>query len=84
MSKNSGKNLRKNVSGKYSQTLFDHSKKTATDARKTTSKEAIQKTAEVTGYFWLVVKSLIKLQRIHHKNSKIEEKSMELPTCRKR
>ena len=51
MSKNTGKNLRKNVSGKYSQTLFDHSKKTATDARKTTSKEAIQKTAEVTGYF---------------------------------
>ena len=39
----------KNLSNKYSQKLFDTAKKSTTDAVKTTSKRAIQKTAEVTG-----------------------------------
>ena len=34
--------------GKYSQKLIDHAKQYATDAIKTTSKRAIQKTAEAT------------------------------------
>ena len=49
MSKNIGKNIRKNVSGKYSQELLDHVKQSAADAFKTTSKRAIQKTAETAG-----------------------------------
>ena len=48
MSKNSGKNISKNMSGKYSQKLLDHSKKSLTDALKTLSKRVIQKTAEAT------------------------------------
>ena len=39
----------KNLSNKYSQKLLDTSKKSTTDAIKTTSKRAIQKTAEATG-----------------------------------
>ena len=40
----------KNISNKYSQELADTAKKSATDAIKTTSKRAIQKTAKATGY----------------------------------
>ena len=39
----------KNLSNKYSRKLIDTAKKTATDALKTTSKRAIQNTAEATG-----------------------------------
>ena len=37
------------MSGKYSEKLLDHTKQSATDAFKTASKRAIQKTAEATG-----------------------------------
>ena len=40
--------LAKNLSNKYSQKLIDTAKKSATDALKTASKRAIQKTAEET------------------------------------
>ena len=43
------KNIGKNVSNKYGQKLVESAKKSATDAIKTTSKRAIQKTAEATG-----------------------------------
>ena len=46
MGKNISKNISKNRSGKYSQKLLDHPKQSATDALKTASKRAIQKTAE--------------------------------------
>ena len=39
----------KNSSNKYSQKLLDSAKKSTTDAIKTVSKRAIQKTAETTG-----------------------------------
>ena len=42
-------NVAKNMSNKYSQKLVDTAKKYATDAIKSTSKRAIQKTAEATG-----------------------------------
>ena len=38
----------KNMGNKYSQTLLDSAKKSTTDAIKTASKRAIQKTAEAT------------------------------------
>ena len=45
--RNIGKNIVKNLSGKYRKNL-DHAKQCAADAFKTASKRAIQKTAEVT------------------------------------
>ena len=47
--KNMCRNIGKNLSIKYNQKLLDHAKQSATDALKTTSKRAIQKTAEETG-----------------------------------
>ena len=43
------KNMGKSLSSKYGQKLFDIAKKSTTDAIKTASKRAIQKTAEATG-----------------------------------
>ena len=43
------KNISKNLSSKYSQKHIDHTKQSATDEDKTTSKRAIQKIAEATG-----------------------------------
>ena len=43
------KNIGKNLSIKYSQKRLHHAKQSATDALKTASKRAIQKTAGVTG-----------------------------------
>ena len=51
MDKNTGKNISKNLSGKYSQKRFDYAKQSATDAYKTASNRAIKKTAESTGDF---------------------------------
>ena len=44
------KNIGKNLSNKYDQKLVDTDKKSATDALKTASKRAIQKTPEATGH----------------------------------
>ena len=43
------KNIGKNLINKYGQKLVDSAKKSATDALKTVSKRAIQKTAGATG-----------------------------------
>ena len=51
MDKSFRKNIRKCLSGKYSQRLIHNAKKSATDALKTTSKRVIQKTKEATGGF---------------------------------
>ena len=42
--------ISKNFRGKYSQKLLDHAKQSTADVFKTTSKRAILKTAEATGY----------------------------------
>ena len=42
------KNICESISNKYSQKLVDSAKKSATDAIKTASKRATQKTAEAT------------------------------------
>ena len=48
---NMGKNITQNFSGKYTQKSFHHAATiVAADALKTTSKRAIQKTAEATGH----------------------------------
>ena len=43
------KNMGKSLSNKYGQKLLDSAKKSTTDAIKTTSRRAIQETAEATG-----------------------------------
>ena len=43
------KNMGKSLSNKYGQKLLDSAKKSTTDALKTASKRAIQKTTEATG-----------------------------------
>ena len=43
------KNIGKNLSNKYSKKLLDAGKKSTTDAIKTASKKAIQKTGKATG-----------------------------------
>ena len=45
------KNIGKSLSNKYGQKLIDSAKKSTTDAIKTASKRAIQKTAESTSDF---------------------------------
>ena len=42
--KNMGRNISKKLSSKYSKKLLDHSKQSATDVPKTSSKRVIQKT----------------------------------------
>ena len=49
MSGNIAKNISKNLRGKYSHNLLDYAKQSATEVLKTTSKRAIQKSAEETG-----------------------------------
>ena len=49
MGKNIGKNITKNLSSKYNQKILDHAKQSTTDAIKTASNWAIQKTEEATG-----------------------------------
>ena len=46
---NIGKKISENWSGKYSQNLLDHAKKSATNILKTATKKAIKETAEATG-----------------------------------
>ena len=53
------KNMGTHLSNKYGQKLLDTAKKSTTDAIKTTSKRAVQKTAEATGYL-ICNKMLIK------------------------
>ena len=43
MTNNIGKNISRNLSGKYSQKLLDHAKQSATDAFKTDSKKSNSK-----------------------------------------
>ena len=49
MGKTISKDIRKHVSGKYIQKCLDYAQQSLTDALKTGSKRAIQKTAETTG-----------------------------------
>ena len=50
MGKNICKSMSKNLSGKYSQKLFDHAKQSTTDVFEIAlKKKSIQKTAEATG-----------------------------------
>ena len=61
MTKNSGKNISKNLSGNGIQKLLDHTKWSATDLPKTASKKAVHKTPAVPldGAHLVAVRGLI-------------------------
>ena len=83
------KNMGKSLSNKYGQKLLDSAKKSTTDAIKTASKRAIQKTAEATGDL-IGNKTADKITRVSKKKSTKElpndeiEEDMEITTHKKR
>ena len=70
MVKNIGKKISKNLSGKYSQKPLDDDKQLGTDAFKTASKRAIEKTEEATGDL-IVNKITDKITKISKNSQKI-------------
>ena len=77
------KNMGKSLSNKYGQKLFDSAKKSKTDAIKTASKRAIQKTAEATGDL-IGNKIADKITSISDKQSNNNDDDVELTTHKKR
>ena len=75
MGKNTGKQINKNLSGKYSEKLLDHAEQSATDVRKITSKKVIQKTAEIL-IIWLVIKLLIEFGKPQEVRRRIIQKQL--------
>ena len=77
----------KSLSNKYDQKFLDSAKKSTTDAIKTASKRAIQKTAEATGH-WIGDKSADKITTISKKlsnnNNNNNNDGVELTTHKKR
>ena len=80
------KNIGKNLSNKYSQKIIDATKKSATDAIKTVSQWAVQKTAEATGDL-VGNKIADKITSISKKSTEkllINDEDVEITTCKKR
>ena len=84
------KNIGKRLSNKYAQKLLDSAKKSTTDAIKTASKRAIQKTAEATGDLIsnkiddkITSVSKKKFTKELHNNDETEE-DVEIATSKKR
>ena len=83
------KNMGKNLSNKYRQKIFDTAKKSTTDAIKTASKRAIQKTAEASGDL-IGNKIADKITSISNKSNKElpnndeKEEDIEITTRKKR
>ena len=84
------KNIGKSLSNKYGQKLLDSAKKSTTDAIKTASKRAIQKTAETTGDFIgnkIVDKTISVSKKKSMKelpNDEIKEEDVEIDTPKKK
>ena len=76
------KNMGKSLSSKYGQKLLDSTKKSATDAIKTASKRAIQKTADATGDFGNKIAD--KITSTSKKSNNNNDDGIELTTHKKR
>ena len=83
------KNIGKNVSNKYGQKIINTAKKSTTDATKTASKRAIQKTVEATGD--LIgnknadkITTVSKKSNIELPNNDEKEEDVEITTHKKR
>ena len=76
----------KNLSNKYGQKLLDSAKKSTTDAVKTASKPAIQKTAEATGDFIgnKIADEIIIVSKKPAKELPNDETDVEIATPKKR
>ena len=79
------KNMGKSLSSKYGQKLLDSAKKSTTDAIKTASKRAIQKTAGATGDL-IGNKIADKITSVSKKpsNNNNDDENVELTTHKKR
>ena len=77
------KNMGKSLSSKYGQKLLDSAKRSTTDAIKTASKRAIQKTEEATGDL-IGNKIADKIISISKKSSNNNNNGIELTTHKKR
>ena len=75
------KNMGKNLNNKYTKKILDTAKKSTTDAIKTASKRAFQKTTEATGDL-IVNKIADKITNVS--NKKLPEKYVESTTHKKR
>ena len=76
------KSIGKNLSSKYSQKLLEHAKQSATDALKTTSEKAIQKTVEANGGLIdntivnKITKALKESPKIFQRQLEVEQKNL--------
>ena len=80
------KNIGKNLSNKYSQKIIDTNKKSATDAIKTASQRAIQKTAEAPGDLVgnKIADKITSISKTSIKNLPTIDEDTELSTRKKR
>ena len=76
MGQDIGKNINKKLSSNSSQKLLDHAKESATDALKTDSRRAIQKTTEPTGNLIgnKVVDRITKVSKTSPQNNSVKNK----------
>ena len=72
----------RSMSNKYGKKLVDTAKKSATDAIKTASKRAIQKTAEATGD--LIGNKITNISKMSVKELRINDEDVEITTHKKR
>ena len=80
------KNIGKSLSNKYGQKLLDSAKKSTTDAIKTASKRAIQKTAEATGDLIgnKIADRITSVSKKSNNNNNNNNNNVELTTHKKR
>ena len=85
--KNIGKHISRIISAKYRQKVLDHAKQSATDAFKTDSKRAIQKTTEGTDLIGKKtadkITNVSKNAQKNHSETVINEHDQEIPKERK-
>ena len=76
----------KSLSNKYGQKLLDSAKNSTTDAIKTASKRAIEKTAEATGDLigYKIADKIISISKKPSNNNNNNNKDVELTTHKKR
>ena len=72
----------RSMSNEYGKKLVDTAQKSATDAIKTASKRAIQKTAEATGD--LIGNKITSISKMSVKELRINDKDVEITTHKKR
>ena len=79
MGKNIGKNISKNLIGKYNQKHLDHAKQSATDILNPSSRRVIQKKQVIL----LVIKLLIKLRGFKKIRNKIIQRQSKMSMIKK-